>query len=140
MDAQRTHHYHFLTPQVWLNGSAAADGGPSLTYIWNKAAAAYEVASDPTSNLNSDGCGDPETWAYRRHARRVLEIARIFRVVFGADRMLRDVRPVLGWCQAFSHEGRAVLEWLVAQYGAQEVRQRAVFGGMRWGCSIYCSG
>ena len=107
---------------MWLNGSAAAGGGPSLAYTWNKAAAVYEVQNDPSSNLNSDGCGDQETWAYRRHARRVLEIARIFRTVFGAGRMLSDVRPVLGWSQAFSNEGRSLMEWLVSQYGQSEVR------------------
>ena len=113
---------HPWTGQVWLNGSAAAGGGPSLAYTFNKAAAAYEVAHDPASNLNSDGCNDPETWAYRRHARRVLDIARVFQAVFGADRMLTTVRPVLGWSQAFSVEGGALLAWLVAQYGSAEVR------------------
>lgn len=106
---------------MWLNGSAAAGGGPSLSYTWNKAAAAYEVAHDAASNLNSDGVNDPETWAYRRHARRVLEIARIFRSVFGPGRMLSQVRPVLGWSQSFYHEGRGLVTWLQAQYGASEV-------------------
>jgi hypothetical protein len=62
--------------QVWLNGSAAAGGGPSLAYTWNKAAAAYEVAHDPASNLNDDGVNDPVVWAYRRHARYVRSAPR----------------------------------------------------------------
>lgn len=101
--------------EVWLNGSTAAGGGPSATYAYNKAAAVAEVAANGSSILNSDGVNDPETWAYRRHLRRVCEIGAIFAAVFGGGGARPAVvRPVLGWTAAFPAE----LARLGAWYGA----------------------
>ena len=98
--------------EVWLNGSAAANGGPSAAYLYNRAAATAEVAANASSILNIDGVDDPEIWAYRRHLRRVAEIGAIFVAVFEgqADR----VRPVLGWCQNFERELEGLGAWWTA--------------------------
>ena len=60
-------------------------GGPSAAYLYNRAAAAAEVAANASSDLNIDGVNDAEIWGYRRHMRRVVEIGAIFARVFGAD-------------------------------------------------------
>ncbi len=78
--------------ELWLNGSAAAGGGPSLTYLWNKAAAVYEVEHNASSDLNDDGVNDPELWASRRHVRRVWQIGALLSNASGGG---LTVRPVL---------------------------------------------
>ena len=97
--------------EVWLNGSAAANGGPSATYLYNRAMAAAEVAANASSNLNSDGVDDPEIWGYRRHLRRVVTIGAIFARVFGAGAFPARVRPVLGWVQTFQRELSDLVVW-----------------------------
>lgn len=95
----------------WLNGSAAAMGGPSATYLYNRAAAAAEVAADPGSALNDDGVGDAEVWGYRRHLRRTVEVGAIFAAAFSAGSLGARVRPALGWTAAFLSELDALGAW-----------------------------
>jgi hypothetical protein len=94
--------------EVFLNES---QGGPSLTYLWNRAAAEREVAADPASPLAAGGCRDPEVWALRRHVRRVAELGGIFKAAFGAAGAAR-VRPVVALCAADPAGARAALAWL----------------------------
>lgn len=100
--------------EVWLNGSAAANGGPSAAYLYNRAMAAAEVAANASSVLNSDGVNDPETWGYRRHLRRVVSIGAIFARVFGAGSLPARVRPVLGWVQTFQRELAGLAAWYLS--------------------------
>jgi hypothetical protein len=111
--------------EVWLNGSSAAGGGPSETYLYNRAAAAAEVALNASSSLNEDGVDDPEIWGYRRHARRVAEIGAIFADAFGQGSLLTRVRPVLGWSQRFDLV--PLLAWFTRVYGAGAAA-RAFYG------------
>lgn len=97
--------------EVWLNGSAAAGGGPSAAYAYNRAAAVAELAADPGSALNVDGVGDPEVWAYRRHLRRVVQVGALFTAVFGAGSFGARVRPVLGWVATFQAELEGLGAW-----------------------------
>ena len=108
--------------EVWLNGSQAAGGGPSAAYLYNKAAAIAEVAANPASALNEDGCNDAETWAYRRHLLRVAELGAAFLAGFGSASFGAQVRPALGWCQLFPVELVGLKAWydraLAPSYGA----------------------
>ncbi len=63
-------------------------------YYRNLAAAEAEVLAGG-SNLNADGDTNHDHWAHRRMARRIREIAEVFRSVFGAAAMGARVRPLL---------------------------------------------
>jgi len=60
----------------------------------NYAMATQEVAQG-NSPLNYDGSDNKWYWAWRRVAKRGLEIAEVFRHVFGEAAMMTRVRPVL---------------------------------------------
>lgn len=81
-------------------------------YTWNKVAAQQEVAAGGSS-LNNDGTRDPEVWARRRHARRLLEIGRTFA---GAG---LNVRPVYASWNLYPDAYYAsILDWVNTTYGA----------------------
>jgi hypothetical protein len=95
--------------ELWLNTS-------SLNYAWNRAAAVAEVAAGG-SPLNNDGVTDPEVWARRRHAKRLMEISAIFQAVFGSAALGSRVLPVYAWYQDYVDDAAAALAWLNTTYG-----------------------
>ena len=100
--------------ELWLNTS-------SLNYLYNKNASAAEVAAGG-SPLNNDGATDVEVWARRRHAKRLREIAGVFRAAFAAAGSRTTVRPVYAWFQQYVDDARGALGWLEATYGAGAAR------------------
>jgi len=78
--------------ELWNTASAF-----SQTH-WNKDKAVAEVNAGG-SNLNYDGTTNEWTLAWRRTAKRTVEISNIFRGVFGDSDMMTRVRPVLEWQQ-----------------------------------------
>ena len=85
-------------------------------YIYNKLAAIDEVKRGG-SPLNSDGSKNEEAWAHRRHAKRLIEIGKAFRFVFGAEAADR-VRPVYAsWVIKPKSHYADVLAWVKTQYG-----------------------
>ena len=100
--------------ELWLNTS-------SDNYRYNRAAAAAEVAAGG-SPLNNDGSADVEAWARRRHAKRLREVAAVFRAAFAAAGSSTVVRPVFAWYQAYVDDARGALQWLEATYGAGAAR------------------
>ena len=101
--------------EVMLNASL---GGPSPCYLWNRAAAAAEVAADPASPLAANS-SDPEVWALRRHVRRVAQLGAAFQAAFAASGGAARIRPVLGLLTG-SDPGaaRGALQWLRDTAGA----------------------
>ncbi len=88
-------------------------------YVYNKLAAIDEVKNDPKSNLNNDSVNDQERWTHRRHAKRLYTIAQIFKEEFGADALLKRVRPVYAsWLISPDAHFKDVLKWMTATYGA----------------------
>ena len=86
-------------------------------YIYNKLAAQDEVAKGG-SPLNKDGSTDPEVWAHRRHAKRLLEISDIFKGVYGAAAINTTIRPVYAsWLISPGPHYADVLQWISATYG-----------------------
>ena len=96
--------------ELWLNTS-------SDNYKYNRAAAIAEVAAGG-SPLANDGSTDVEVWARRRHAKRLHEIAAVFRDAFAAANSVTVVRPVYAWFQQYVDDARGVLSWFEATYGA----------------------
>ena len=85
-------------------------------YIYNKLAAIDEVKRGG-SNLDADGSKDEEVWTHRRHAKRVVEIGRTFRRVFGAEGRDR-VRPIYAsWVISPGPYYADMLAWLDTTYG-----------------------
>jgi len=85
-------------------------------YIYNKLAAQDEVASGST--LNNDHSTDPEVWAHRRHAKRLLEISTIFKSVYGAAALNTTIRPVYAsWLISPGPHYADVLKWVSTTYG-----------------------
>lgn len=92
-------------------------GFPQYTY--NKLAAIDEVKRDPKSPLNNDSVNDQERWTHRRHAKRLYFIAQTFAQEFGADALLKRIRPVYGsWLISPDSHFKDVLKWVSATYGA----------------------
>ncbi len=60
----------------------------------NHAAAQAEVAAGD-SPLDFDGSSNDWYWAWRRTAKRTVDISNIFRAVWGDDAMMTRIRPVL---------------------------------------------
>ena len=89
-------------------------GFPQYTY--NKMAALDEVNQGKTT-LNNDGAKDPEVLARRRHAKRLIEIGKTFREVFGAQGASR-IRPVYASrISAPKPNYEEVLAWVEKTYG-----------------------
>ncbi len=94
-----------------------------LQYGWNVNAAEAEVNAAPggVSVLNNDGNTNNQTWADRRHIKRVYEIAKIFEGVFGPGSFGSIIRPVYAWWQLDEGSGSnaaAALAWFKTNYGA----------------------
>jgi fibronectin type 3 domain-containing protein len=90
-----------------------------LQSTWNLLAAEDEV-SKGNSPLNNDGDTNQYDWAYRRHAKRLYEIAQIFQSVFGAGSLNTTIRPVYAWWQLDEGSGSNaanVLAWFQKTYG-----------------------
>ncbi|MGA2888236.1 MAG: sugar-binding protein [Terracidiphilus sp.] len=91
-----------------------------LQSTWNELAAEDEVIRG-ASPLNNDGDTSQFDWAYRRHAKRLYEIAQIFQSVFGPGSLNTIVRPVYAWWQldeGASSNAASVLAWFSKTYGA----------------------
>ncbi len=88
-------------------------------YGWNRAAAEAEVRAGG-STLNIDGATDPEEWARRRHARRLIEIGNIFEEVYGSDAIPALIRPVYAHWTIFPNQYAGVLNWVKSTYGAPD--------------------
>ena len=85
-------------------------------YAYNVAAAQAEVGAGG-SKLNADGSTDPNVWAQRRHAERLVQIANIFQNVFGAGAVNRRIRVIYAWWTIFPGQYSAVLKWVNDKYG-----------------------
>jgi len=88
-------------------------------YTWNRLAAVDEVGQGG-SPLNNDGNTVQLTWAYRRHAKRLYEIAKIFEAVYGSGSLNTTIRPVYAWWnlqEAANSTGAKTLEWMQTTYG-----------------------
>jgi hypothetical protein len=86
-------------------------------YIYNKLAAIDEVKRGG-SVLNRDGSTDEEVWARRRHAKRLIEIGRIFEQSFGAGSLNHRIRPVYAsWVINPDACYGDVLRWVSKFYG-----------------------
>jgi hypothetical protein len=100
-------------------------------YIYNKLAAIDEVKQG-RAPWNSDGSKDQEVWARRRHAGRLVEIAKTFREVFG-DEARDRIRPIYAsWVLQPKPSFADVLAWVKTQYG----EPNALFYGIA-GASYY---
>ena len=87
-------------------------------YIYNKLAAIEEVKQNPQSSLNNDKVNDQERFAHRRHAKRLYEIAQIFKQGFGEKEMLTRIRPIYAsWLISPDPHYRDVMKWCAATYG-----------------------
>ena len=90
-------------------------------YIYNKLAAVDEVKRGG-STLNNDGCRDEETWTHRRHAKRLLEIARLFETAFGRGSLNTRLRPVYAsWLISADPHYKDVLQWAEKTYGPPRI-------------------
>ena len=97
-------------------------------YIYNKLAAVDEVGQGK-SPLNNDGATDQETWAHRRHAKRLVEIGNIFRVVYGDAAMGTRILPVYAsWSISPDAHYAQVLDWVNKTYGSPKKFFSAVAG------------
>ena len=86
-------------------------------YIYNKLAAIDEVKKGGTT-LDNDGSKDEETWTHRRHAKRLHDIAEIFRKSFGDAAMITRIRPIYAsWVISPGPHFKDVLTWFNTTYG-----------------------
>jgi hypothetical protein len=97
-------------------------------YIYNKLAAIDEVKRGG-SILTAGGSADEEIWARRRHAKRLIEIARICEKAFGAGSLNHRIRPVYASWVINPHAYFAdVLKWVSDTYGPPKQFFYAVAG------------
>jgi fibronectin type 3 domain-containing protein len=88
-------------------------------YTWNLLAAEDEV-NKGGSVLNNDGDTNQYDWAYRRHIKRVYEIAQIFQSVFGAGSLNTTIRPIYAWWaldEGLGSNADNALAWFQKNYG-----------------------
>jgi hypothetical protein len=96
-------------------------------YVYNKLAAADEVAQGK-SPLANDGSKNQEVWGHRRHAKRLVEIGKTFREVFGAQGAAR-IRPVYAsWVIQTKSHYEDVLTWVDKTYGPPRNHFYAISG------------
>jgi hypothetical protein len=97
-------------------------------YIYNKLAAIDEVKRGG-STLNNDGSKEEEVWTHRRHAKRLIEIAKICESVFGPGSLNKRVRPVYAsWVISPDPHYRDVLQWVEKTYGPPKSYFTAIAG------------
>jgi len=87
-----------------------------LQATYNRMAAEAEVKKGG-SNLNNDGEKSWDVWRRRRHARRTIEIGRIFTSTFGPASFGTRIRPVMSWWVIAPDQYRDMLEWVQRTYG-----------------------
>jgi fibronectin type 3 domain-containing protein len=105
------HIYIEHSNEVWNSGF--------LQYTWNLLAAEDEV-NQGGSVLNNDGDTNQYDWAYRRHIKRLYEIAQIFQTVFGSGSLNTTIRPIYAWWQLDEGSGSNAanaLAWFQKNYG-----------------------
>jgi hypothetical protein len=83
---------------------------------YNLAAAQAEVAKGG-SLLNKDGNSDPEEWARRRHAKRLVEIVGTFASVWGGEEINSTIRGVYSWWGLHPEQYDGVLSWVSKTFG-----------------------
>ncbi|WP_162143085.1 T9SS type A sorting domain-containing protein [Pedobacter glucosidilyticus] len=92
--------------EVWNTASAFSQSHK------NHDLAKKEVASG-NSSLNFDNTNNTWYWAWRRIAKRTVEISNIFRTVCGDASMMTRIRPVLMWQQGNAQStAEEMLTWL----------------------------
>ncbi len=84
---------------------------------YNKMAAEAD-GKQAGSKLADDGKNDMESLRRRRHARRSIEITKIFGEVFGAVEINKRIKPVLAWWAIFPDQYADMLAWVQRNYGA----------------------
>jgi hypothetical protein len=112
---------HGLNPglHIYIEHSNEVWNSSFTQYTWNRLAAVNEV-SQGGSPLNNDGDTVQLDWAYRRHAKRLYEIAKIFEAVFGIGSLNTTIRPVYAWWnlqEGASSTGAKTLAWMNTTYG-----------------------
>jgi fibronectin type 3 domain-containing protein len=102
-------------------------------YTWNKLAGVDEVGIGG-SPLNNDGNTNQDTWAHRRHGKRLREIAKIFEAVYGAGSLNTTIRPVYAsWVINAQSHYTDVLNWMNTTYGAPNTYFYAIAGTSYFG-------
>lgn len=112
---------HGLNPglHIYIEHSNEVWNSSFSQYTWNRLAAIDEVGQGG-SPLNNDGDTVQLDWAYRRHAKRLYEIAKIFEAVFGSGSLNTTIRPVYAWWnlqEGTNSTGAKTLAWMNATYG-----------------------
>ncbi len=87
-----------------------------LQATYNRMAAEAEVKAGK-SDLNNDGETNWDVWRRRRHARRTMEIGRIFETAFGKGSLNTRIRPVMAWWAIAPDQYKDMLDWLQKTYG-----------------------
>jgi len=108
---------------IYIENSNEVWNWSFMQSAWNESAAQAEVAAAPSqvSVLNNDGNTSTQTWAYRRHIKRVYEIGQIFQSVFGSGSLNTTIRPVYAWWNLDEGAGSNAadaLAWFKTNYGA----------------------
>ena len=85
--------------------------------VWN-----INLATSMGSNsvLNYDGINNQGYWAWRLPAKRTIEISNIFREIFGDDKMMKKVRPILSGQIAYSEGMKTALKFTNEVYGSPD--------------------
>lgn len=84
----------------------------------NRDMATAEVNANASSTLAYDGTTDANKLAFRRVAKRSMEISNIFRGVYGDDAMMKVVRPVFASQVVQPYIARLSLDFIDTLYGA----------------------
>jgi hypothetical protein len=69
------------------------------------------------SVLNYDNINNPGYWAWRLPAKRIIEIANIFKQIHGTDKMMTKIRPILAGQIAYSEGMKTALTFINNVYG-----------------------
>jgi hypothetical protein len=121
--------------ELWNTAGAFAQSN------WNKNQAVQETNAGG-SNLNYDGAANEWTLAWRRQARRTVQISEKFRQVFGSD-MNERVRVVLGWQQGNGTDTAGIMLNFIDNWynnaDGQHVSQPRPVHTYIWGGSAYYS-
>lgn len=95
--------------EVW-NGNGPFDANLNHEIVID------EHANGDPYNYDFDGNTNDWYWAMRRIARKSLDVSRIFREVFGDNRMMSQVRPVFEWHLGYIDRGSDPLHYLEQAY------------------------
>ncbi len=103
--------------KVYIEYSNEIWNGGFEQYNSNRALAASDVQTNPTSTLIYDGTTKQDLIAFRRVAKRLKELSDIFRGVYGDIAMLSTIRPVLGFQVVQSITAQLGLDFVADVYG-----------------------